>query len=151
MKNNEAFFVYFDELSCIPSGEEYLSRISHGHHQNVNHSDIRGVIPNKLRRMIYVNPDEKMKQQMKDYAVISKKYGFVMYDTLDEAMSAEAELLPSEVPTWVGGSMVVDIKKCLLHLFKCEPEALQLMEEVYDEMEQNGEILNQDFMKAKSG
>ena len=119
--------------------------------QKVNHSDIRGVIPITLRRMISVNPDEKMKQQMKDYAAISKKYGFVMYDTLDEAMSAEAELLPSEVPTWVGGSMVVDIKKCLLHLFKCEPEALQLMEEVYDEMEQNVEILNPDFMKAKSG
>ena len=119
--------------------------------QKMNHSDIQGVIPNKLRRMISVNPDEKMKQQMKDYAAISKKYGFVMYDTLDEAMSAEAELLPSEVPTWVGGSMIVDIKKCLRHLFKCEPEALQLMEEVYDEMEQNGEILNPDFMKTKGG
>jgi hypothetical protein len=58
-------------------------------------------------------------------------------------------LLPSieNIPTWVGGSLKVDIKKCLEHLFRKEPKALQLMEEVYLEMEENGEILYPKFMQ----
>lgn len=117
--------------------------------QKMRHSDIQAVIPNKLRRMISVNPDDKMKKQLEEYGSIAKKYGFVMYDTFDEAMNDEAELLPSKenIPTWVGGSMVVDIRDCLRHLFRREPEALQLMEEVYEEMEEKGELIHPKFMQ----
>lgn len=114
--------------------------------QKMRNSDLQGVVPNKLRRMISINPDERMKKQLEDYKVIAKKYGFVMYDDLDEAVKGEAKLLPTEFPTWVGGSLEVDIKKCLQHLFRREPEALMLMEKVYGEMESNGEILRPAFM-----
>lgn len=114
--------------------------------QKMRHSDIQAVIPNKLRRMISLNPDDKMKKQLEDFKAVAKKYGFVMYDTLDDAMTGEKGLLPSDIPTWVGGSLQVDIKACLQHLFRCEPEALNLMEEVYCEMEKNGEILKPTFM-----
>jgi len=114
--------------------------------QKMRNSDLQGVVPNKLRRMISINPDERMKKQLEDYKVIAKKYGFVMYDNLDEALKAEVKLLPADLPTWVGGSLQVDIKKCLQHLFHREPEALLLMEEVYKEMERNDEILHPEFM-----
>ena len=72
-----------------------------------------------------------------------------MYDTLEEAEIAEKGVLPTrdQIPTWVGGELVVDIKDCLKHLFGREPEALQLMEDVYSEMEANGEILCPEFMQ----
>jgi hypothetical protein len=115
--------------------------------QKMRNADLQGVIPNKLRRMISVNPDEKMKKQLEDYKVIAKKYGFVMYDSYEDAVLGEADLLPKEMPTWVGGKMRVDIKKCLERLFCREPEALKLMEDVYKEMEENGEILHPNFMQ----
>lgn len=117
--------------------------------QKQEHSDLQAVIPNKLRRMISINPDEKMKDQLKDFGNLAKKYGFVMYDTLEEAQKEEAGVLPAKdkIPTWVGGSLVVDIKDCLKQLFSREPDALKLMEEVYAEMEANGEILHPEFME----
>ena len=118
--------------------------------QKMRNSDLQGVVPNKLRRMISINPDEQMKKQLEDYKVIAKKYGFVMYDNLEEARKGEANLLPTELRTWVGGSMQVDIKKCLQHLFCREPEALVLMEKVYHDMESNGEILCPAFMTTSS-
>ena len=78
--------------------------------QKMRHSNIQAVIPNKLRRMISINPDEKMKKHMEDFKAVAKKYGFVMYDTYDEAVTGETGLLPSEMPTWVGGSLKVDIE-----------------------------------------
>jgi hypothetical protein len=45
--------------------------------QKMRHSDIQAVIPNKLRRMISLNPDEKMKKQLSDFKAVAKKYGFV--------------------------------------------------------------------------
>ena len=118
--------------------------------QKQEHSDLlQAVIPNKLRRMISINPDEKMKEQLKDFGNLAKKYGFVMYDTLEEAEIAEKGVLPTrdQIPTWVGGELVVDIKDCLNHLFRREPEARHLMEDVYSEMEANGEILCPEFMQ----
>lgn len=109
--------------------------------QKMRHSDLQAVIPNKLRRMISVRPDEKMKKQLEDFKAVAKKYGFAMYDSYEDAIRAEAEVLPSEIPTFVGGSLRVDIKDCLRHLFHREPEALQLMEDVYKEMEERGAIL----------
>lgn len=114
--------------------------------QKMRNSDLQGVVPNKFRRMISINPDERMKKQMEDYKAIAKRYGYVMYDNLEEALECEAKLLPDKFPTWVGGSLQVDIKECLRHLFLQEPEALQLMEEVYEEMESKGEILKPQFM-----
>mmetsp|Transcript_61681 Transcript_61681/g.150984 ORF Transcript_61681/g.150984 Transcript_61681/m.150984 type:complete len:88 (+) Transcript_61681:1113-1376(+) len=87
-----------------------------------------------------------MKEQLEDFKAVAKKYGFVMYDDYGKAVSGEAGLLPSELPTWVGGSLQVDIKNCLRHLFRREPEALKLTEDVYDEMEESGEILHPKFM-----
>lgn len=117
------------------------------------HSDLQGVIPNKLRRMISINPDEEMKEQLKEFGNLAKKYGYVMYDTLEEAMEKEAGLLPSSIdnlPTWVGGTLKVDIKDCLKYLFRCEPDALKLMEEVYNQMEENGEILHPKHMQYQN-
>lgn len=57
--------------------------------QKMRNADLQGVIPNKLRRMISVNPDEKMKKQLEDYKVIAKKYGFVMYDSYEDAVLAK--------------------------------------------------------------
>ena len=95
------------------------------------------LIPNKLRRMIIVRPDDKMKKQMEEFKAVAKKFGFVMYDSFEEAFTGESKVLPTEVPTFVGGSLRVDIKECLEYLFRREPEALQLMREVYQEMETN--------------
>jgi hypothetical protein len=99
--------------------------------------------------MISINPDDKMKKQLEDFGSLAKKYGFVMYDTLEEAEKAEDGILPlkSQIPTWVGGSLEVDIKDCLKHLFRREPEALKLMEEVYAEMKAKDEIMSPIFMK----
>jgi len=117
--------------------------------QKMRHSDIQAVIPNKLRRMISINPDDRMKEQLQDFGNLAKKYGFVMYDTLEEAEIGEAGVLPpkEQIPTWVGGSLQVDIKDCLKHLFRCEPDALKLMEEVYADMEAKNEILHPEFMQ----
>merc|ERR1711953_313779 len=115
--------------------------------QKMRHSDLQAVIPNKMRRMISVHPDEKMKKQLEDYSVVAKKYGFVMYDNFDEAFSAEADTLPNEVPVFVGGTLEVDIKSCLQHLFSREPDALLLMEEVWNEMEDNGTMLHPKHMR----
>ena len=116
--------------------------------QKMEHSDVQAVIPNKLRRMISVNPDDKMKEQLKDFGNVAKKYGFVMYDTLEGALKGEEGVLPpkDQIPTWVGGTLQVDIKDCLTHLFRREPDALKLMEDVYAQMESNGEILHPEFM-----
>ena len=116
--------------------------------QKMRHSDLQGVIPNKMRRMISVNPDERMKRQLDDFKDVAKKYGFVMYNDFGEAIRGEAELLPSELPTWVGGTMQVDIKSCLRHLFRREKEALDLMEKIYDEMDRDGKIRRPKFMQA---
>lgn len=118
--------------------------------QKMEHSDVQAVIPNKLRRMISINPDDKMKEQLRDFGNVAKKYGFVMYDTLEEAEKGEVGILPpkDQIPTWVGGSLQVDIKDCLKHLFRRELEALKLMEEVFAEMEANDEILHPEFMKT---
>lgn len=118
--------------------------------QKMRHSNLQAYIPNKFRRMISVNPDERMKKQLEDFKAVASKYGFVMYDTLDEAVNGEKQLLPLELPTWVGGSLLVDVHKCLQRLFHREPEALHLMEEVYKEMDENGKLLHPKFMKEPS-
>mmetsp|Transcript_9662 Transcript_9662/g.30647 ORF Transcript_9662/g.30647 Transcript_9662/m.30647 type:complete len:320 (-) Transcript_9662:58-1017(-) len=117
--------------------------------QKMSHSDLQAVIPNKLRRMVSVAPDDKMKQQMEDYKAIASRYGFVMYDTFAEAMEAESNLFPPDVPCFVGGTLEVDIKECLRALLRREPEALQLMEEVYEEMEESGDLLHPEHMQRK--
>lgn len=117
--------------------------------QKMRHSDLQAVIPNKLRRMISVRPDEKMKKQMEDFAQVAKKYGFVMYDKFDDAMRNEAKIMPKEVPVFVGGTLEVDIRSCLRHLFRREPEALTMMEEVWKDMEDNGDMLHPEHMKKR--
>lgn len=114
--------------------------------QKMRHSDLQAVIPNKIRRMISIHPDGKMKKQLEDFNTVAKKYGFVMYDSYEEALRGEAGVLPSQIPTFVGGSLHVDIKKCLEYLFRREPEALRLMRDVYKEMEDNDEILSPPHM-----
>jgi len=109
--------------------------------QKMRHSNLQAVIPNKLKKMISVRPDDRMKKQLEDYGPVMKRYGYVVYDTFDEAISAEASLLPDELPTFVGGTRKVDIRECLRHLFCNEPDALALMEEVYDGMVGSGELL----------
>lgn len=46
--------------------------------QKMRHSDLQGYIPNKLRRMISVNPDQKMIKQLEDFKAVAHKYGFVL-------------------------------------------------------------------------
>jgi len=109
--------------------------------QQMRHSDLHAVIPNELRRMISIRSDEKMKKQLEHFKAVAKKYGLVMYDSYEDAIRGEIHVLPSEIPTFVGGSRRVNIKDCLQHLFHLEPDALQLMEDVYKEMEEGGKLL----------
>ena len=71
---------------------------------------------------------------------LRKKYGFVQYDDYNSAKLGEKDLLPEDLPTFVGGSYRVDVLKCLKYLFRREDDVLQLMLDTYEEMEKNGEI-----------
>jgi len=105
------------------------------------HSEIGSLIPNKLTRMITVRPDDKMRGFYKDMTPRArKKFGFVVYEDFGTAIEAEGDFLPREMPHFVGGTLRVDILKCLKHLFSQEPDALKLLLETFDEMEKACEI-----------
>jgi len=116
-------------------------------------ADIGSMIPNKLTKMITIRPDEKMKNFYKEMTPrLRKKYGFVQYESFQEAMGHEHDekgYLPGEdfIPTFVGGTYKVDLIGTLRYLFSKEPEALKLMEETYLEMKENGEIPRPDYME----
>lgn len=104
-------------------------------------ADIGSLVPNKLVRMITVNPDDKMRKFYEDMSARArKKWGFAQYEDFESAMDGEGDFLPSSLPTFVGGTRKVDILKCLKHLFSQEPEALALMLETHSEMVANGEL-----------
>lgn len=104
-------------------------------------ADIGALIPNKLARMISIRPDEKMTGFYEDMTPrMRKKYGFVLYDNYESAKRGEGDLLPPDLPTFVGGNYRVDILRCLKRLFVREPEALELLVNTYSEMERAGEI-----------
>lgn len=88
-----------------------------------------------------------MKKQLEDFQSLMKRYGYVVYNTYDEAVSAEADLLPNELPTFAGGTRRCDILFCLRHLFHREPVALAMMEDVYKEMKETGELLHPHHME----
>ena len=111
-------------------------------------ADICSLIPNKLRRMISIRADDKMKSFYNNMGPrVRKKYGFILYDDYESAKSSEGDFLPADLPSFVGGSYRVDILKCLKHLFVREPDALLLLIETYDEMEKAGEIPMPPHMK----
>ena len=111
-------------------------------------SDICSYIPNKLQRMITFNPDEKMNEFYNNMtAHARKKWGFAQYPDFQSAVMGEGHLLPENIPTFVGGTYKVDILKCLRHLLKREPQALDLLMETYSEMQSNGEIPNPKHMQ----
>mmetsp|Transcript_6837 Transcript_6837/g.19482 ORF Transcript_6837/g.19482 Transcript_6837/m.19482 type:complete len:348 (+) Transcript_6837:79-1122(+) len=113
-------------------------------------ASIGALIPNKLARMITFHPDDKMRGFYKDMTQrMRRKYGFVVYDDFSSAVAGEADLLPPAdlLPSFVGGSRRVDTLACLRYLFRREPEALALLEEVHDRMEAAGEIPTPKHMK----
>lgn len=111
-------------------------------------AEIGSLIPNKLKSMITIRPDEKMQGFYKDMTPrMRKKYGFRQYDNFDRAMKAEADVLTENIPTFVGGEYKIDIMKCLEFLFKKEPEVWELCQEVYKEMNENNEIPMPSHMK----
>ena len=71
-----------------------------------------------------------------------KKWGFAQYEDFETAVVRESDLLPPAecLPTFVGGERRVEICECLRHLFRREPDALELMFETYSEMKDAGEI-----------
>eukprot|EP00930_Biecheleria_cincta_P007109 TRINITY_DN108249_c0_g1_i1.p1 TRINITY_DN108249_c0_g1~~TRINITY_DN108249_c0_g1_i1.p1 ORF type:complete len:502 (-),score=78.91 TRINITY_DN108249_c0_g1_i1:423-1928(-) len=104
-------------------------------------SDICSLIPNKLVRMITFNPDEKMAICFSDMSVSARnQWGFQQYDDFKAAVVGESDFLPHMLPTFVGGTYMVDILKCLRFLFRREPEALALLLETHSEMEKSGEL-----------
>jgi len=104
-------------------------------------SDISQLVPNKLARMITFHPDEKMNKFYKDMSKRSrKKWGFKQYTDFKSAVAAEGDYLPSELPTFVGGTYRVNILKCLRYLLRREPEAVALLMETHAEMVENGEL-----------
>lgn len=104
-------------------------------------ANIGSVIPNKLHRMLAFNPDEKMIGFYNDLTPSArKKFGFEQYDNLESAIAGEGNLLPKDLPTFVGGNYKVDILKCLKYLFRREPDALSLLLETHSEMESCGEL-----------
>ena len=89
--------------------------------------------------MITFNPDEKMNSFYKDMTKRArKKWGFRQYDDFKAAIAGEGDFLPNELPTFVGGTLKVDIFECLKYLFRREPKALALLMETYAEMEKEG-------------
>jgi hypothetical protein len=52
--------------------------------------------------MISINPNEKMKVQLKNFGNLAKKYGFVIYDTLEEAGKEEEGVLPPKEQILLG-------------------------------------------------
>lgn len=104
-------------------------------------ANIGSVIPNKLARMIAFHPDDKMIGFYNDMTPSArKKFGFEQYSDLEAAVAGESDLLPKELPTFVGGTRRVDILKAMKYLFRREPDALKLLLEVHSEMEAAGEI-----------
>ena len=111
-------------------------------------ADICSLIPNKLRRMISIQADEKMKSFYDSMGLrVRQKYGFVLYENYETAKTEEGAFLPANLPTFVGGTYKVDILKCLKHLFICEPDVLELLMATYGEMEAAGEIPRPEHMK----
>merc|ERR1711862_1034192 len=103
-------------------------------------ADIGSVVPNKLVRMITFHPDDKMKKFYDDMSPrIRRKYGFEQYDDFESAVENGGEFLsPDKIPTFVGGTYRVDVLDCLKHLFRREPDALELLLETHAEMEADG-------------
>ena len=115
----------------------------------MRHSEIGSLIPNKLSRMITVRPDEKMRGVYKDMTPrIRKKYGMVVYEDFETAIQGEGDFLPQEMPNFVGGTLRIDVLKCLKHLFSREPDALELLLETYGEMEKACEIPHPKLMEG---
>lgn len=112
-------------------------------------ADIGSLVPNKLTKMITFHPDEKMRGFYNDMTPrMRKKYGFEQYEDYDAAVDANQGFLPEDLPTFVGGSYHVDILECLKYLFRCEPEALDLLVETHAEMEALGELPNPKHMEV---
>ena len=104
-------------------------------------SDISSLVPNKLARMITFHPDKKMRGFYNDMGKrMRKKFGFVMYEDYQSAKVEEGDLLPEELPTFVGGTRRVDILECLKYLFRREPEALALCVDTHASMVASGEL-----------
>ena len=103
--------------------------------------DLPSLIPHaKLCRMITFHLDERMKEQMELMGPsIRKKWGVVMYDNYKEAIEKETSL-PDSIPTFVGGSYHVNVLECLKSLFSQEPDALNLMLEVYTDLKESGDL-----------
>lgn len=103
-------------------------------------ANIGALIPNKLARMITFNPDEKMRKFYDDMTESArKKWGFAQYDNYTSAVESEKEL-PRELPTFVGGTLEVDILDCLKYLFRREEDALALLIETHKEMVEMGTL-----------
>lgn len=68
-------------------------------------ANIGSLIPNKLVRMITFHPDEKMEGFYNDMtASARKKWGFAQYSDFESAVKGEKDLLPKDLPTFVGGA-----------------------------------------------
>lgn len=104
-------------------------------------ANIGSLIPNKLLRMITFNPDEKMEKFYNDMTESAKKkWGFAQYADYGSALEGEKNLLPAKLPTFVGGTLQVDILECLKYLFRKEEDALTLLHETHAEMKELGEL-----------
>lgn len=104
-------------------------------------ANIGSVIPNKLFRMITIHPDDKMIKFYNDMTPSArKKFGFEQYDDYESAIQGEIDILPENLPTFVGGSFEVDILDSLKYLFRREADALELMLKTYEEMVENDEL-----------
>ena len=111
-------------------------------------ADIGSLVPNKLVRMITFHPDDKMRGFYNDMGPRArKKWGFEQYETFESAVAGEGNFLPTDLPTFVGGTYRVDVLECLKYLFWREPEALELLLETHSEMEEAGELPKPEHME----
>lgn len=103
------------------------------------HGDLGTTIPNKLIKMIQVNPSKRMKESYKTFGNL-KRFGVVIYDDFKTCYEKEKDYLPKEMPTFIGGTYKCDILECLKYLFRTEKDALKLMLETYNELKDSNEI-----------
>eukprot|EP00771_Trimastix_marina_P002059 gnl/Trimastix_PCT/3169.p1 GENE.gnl/Trimastix_PCT/3169~~gnl/Trimastix_PCT/3169.p1 ORF type:complete len:326 (+),score=74.14 gnl/Trimastix_PCT/3169:145-1122(+) len=122
----------------------YMADFDHDkydHDTKQRNAEIGQLVPFKLVRMICVAPDERMKGFLIDMGPrMMRRWGVSVYDDAPTALEGESTTISDGVPTWCGGTHRVDVRACLQHLFRTEPDALELCESAWRRLEAAGQL-----------
>ena len=84
-----------------------------------------------------------------DMTASARKKWDLLNILISKCSRREKDLLPKELPTFVGGTLQVSIIDCLKYLFRKEEDALDLLLETHSEMEERGELPCPEHMRPK--